>query len=212
MNPSSFFTGMTKVAAKKKAQSILASHPLFEEFEDQWLSDLYLQNHYGCKKYQLRPEKFKKTNNTEYGGKSFNIDCYFSAIGWKSASYRLCFENKTWKARTITALRLVARDFMADYLLCHSACGECGNKAEEVDHVNPEFSEIVSRALGLFPESYWQSLHDETHDWMNEGSYQLPADNPAVYYVSWCHRDDVIEVRSLCKPCHSLKTNRKEIA
>jgi hypothetical protein len=199
-----YFADLSKTDAKKKAKAILASHDLHEEFNDSWLSDLYATYHYGCKKYQLRPERFKKTPHHIFSN-SYQVECYFSSLGWKPASYLLCFENRDWRSRTITAFRHLTGAFMLRYLSNNPVCEKCGAPSQEVDHVDPEFSEIVSRALGLFPDSYWKDLHDDNHDWMNEGHYSLPENNPAVYYIQYLHQDGVIAVQALCKACHLLK-------
>jgi len=193
-----YFQGMNKIALKKEIRELLSLYNMNQEFESVLLSGLILEKHYYCSKHNLRPLKFRKTYADV--GTTYKFEAFFTTHGWHGISWRQCIEPRNKKVWISQLLRNAIAPISSKYKKEHLVCERCGKQAsQEVDHVKPEFNEILLNALALIPDASLKNLL-ENMNWWSKQPFALPADNPALLYAIQVHQTAILQ--ALCKKCH----------
>lgn len=200
------FAGMTKTQLRAKIRERLKAYALDEVFEDALISDLISQKHYFCSVHALRPTHFRKRFRPGSGQNGYDFEGLFVNAQWRKVSWTQCLDPKTREDIIEYALRNAVQSIVSARKARFPNCEKCDNKpSTEVDHVDPEFSEIARLAM----DTMTQKDLDEAisnFDWWKEEPFTLPIHSPALIYTLNAHK--TAQLQAVCKECHL--SNAKE--
>lgn len=206
-------TFKTKKSLTEAVQSELARFKLDEEFESELLQTLIAERHYHCSANGLVPQKFKKTANPH--GRSYYLWATFPGIDWHGVSWHKCIDGWSLSDEVVGALRRVASPFVEAYLNAHRLCERCHVVPScEVDHVEPEFKEIVNLILPNLTEDDWQQIRN-CHDWVRDETFTLPDGMWCTTFVRKIHDPENlsrVKLMAVCKKCHKLNARDRKNA
>ena len=172
-----------------------------QEFEAPLTAALLAEHHYGCKRHNVKPLKFK----WDYHPKLNYDDCFtafFTEFGWRTISYKKALERFELTDATLDAemkrhLRQVIKPFILSHKNMHPDCERCGKPAEDIDHVDPEFDDVASAAIALLtPADRIKIIED--FDWFKQQPMIVPY--LVEEFITEEHKDAVL--MAVCKSCH----------
>ncbi len=193
-------------AIRQAVRAIVDVEPFESDFESELISDLIFERHYFCSVRELRPLRFKKTEEQ----KPYKFYGYFECIGWHAVSWYKCVQSPPSRRYHIDrALRDRISPIKLSYRRANPICEYCHSApAVETHHEMPTWVHIMD---AVFSEVTEQDIKDAfgAWDWFNEESFAIPEDNRITHTFDANHRNAVL--RALCKPCHdSTKSNKQD--
>lgn len=187
---------MTKTQVEDEVGKIVDPISLHKEFESEFISGLIVEKHYFCSRNRLRPTKFRKLP----GRNRYELEGYFPNRGWHKVSWRECIYPRNREKQVTEALRRAIEPVIRAYKTKHPVCEKCNRRpTEQIDHVNPEFKDIVKHALSLMTENDWKKTFDK-FDWWNDAPFSLPEDSPSLIETVRAHK--MARLQAVCKDCH----------
>lgn len=192
-----FFAGMAKTALKACIRDRLKAYAIGEVFEDDLISDLISQKHYYCSVNGLRPTHFRMLFRP---GGGYDFQGQFTGSRWHGVSWTQCLDPRSHKEDVEVALRDAVQSIVAARRSSFPVCERCKQKpSTEVDHVAPEFSEIVRNAMATMTQKDFDEAFAD-FDWWEEERFQLPRHCPALIYTLEAHK--TAQLQAVCKDCH----------
>lgn len=191
-----FFRDMTKAQVVDEVRKIIDPISLRKEFASEFISELIVQKHYFCAPNQLKPIKFRK----QPGRNQYELEGYFPSGGWHKVSWRDCIFPQSREKEAVEALRRAVEPLMQNYKTEHPICERCNNRpTEQIDHVQPEFREIVKHAFSLMTANDWEKAF-ERFDWWDDAPFNLPESCPCLIETLSAHK--TAKLQAVCKKCH----------
>ena len=195
-----FFAGMAKTALRACIRERLKAYAIDEVFEDELISDLIAQKHYFCSISALRPTHFRKRFRPGSSVNGYDFEGFFLTSQWRKVSWTQCLDPRGQDEWVEAALRDAVQSIVAARKSGFPVCERCGQEpSKEIDHIDPEFSEIVRHALAtMTPNDFTEAF--SSFDWWGEDPFKLPAHSPALLYTLEAHR--TARLQAVCKECH----------
>lgn len=196
-----FFQGMYKKDLAYEIRQIINQYELGQEFNFPLLSELLFEKHFYCAKHKLWPTMFRKIAHPH---NEHTLEGFFPAFGWHRISWYGCIYPKSWKTLLDKTLRKAIHPTIMAYKQQHPVCERCGsNQSEEVDHIAPQFNDLLKDAMKLITQGEMERLLED-YNWWEKQSFELPENNLALKYVLSTHEH--VAVQALCKKCHVAVT------
>ncbi len=193
-----FYLGFTKAGTRAQVREILSQYALSEEFESVFIQGLIAQKHYFLSLAGEVPIKFRKTFALTTSG--YDFEGLFPSRGWHRVSWSKCLKQDVAARDFLTeALRLAIRNEIVEYKRNHPECEMCGAESEEVDHVSPEFKDLVELAIGSCNESDLKRLTENFDFWAND-PFVFPAHSVEFQWFADAHAKATL--MAVCRPCH----------
>lgn len=204
------FCSLNKTKKIKYIQDLIKDVPLDIEFGSNILSYLLNNHHYIIQYSNHDLSRFMKRSPT-IGHAGYDFCAWFDSIEkWHRISWR---SSITGQSSFEQQFAMNARDYIShilrEYKSRHEICERCKNKkAIEVDHVNPEFKDMIDKALDKVSE---QDKHDFIlfFDFFSEEKSWIPKSHASIQYILDCHKN--AEFMAVCKECHKLNAKERKI-
>jgi hypothetical protein len=192
-----YFAGLTKTKLTETIREEISRYNFGQEFESSLISDLIAQKHYYCSRKRLRPERFKKEFRP---GAAYDFYGFFPGHDWHLVSWSQCIRPRDEHDWLKNALRESIKPIVTAYKAAHPTCEKCCQvPSEHVDHVDPEFDVMASKAIQAI------TMHEvdeafSRFDWWNKDPFTLPSTHRAVQSVLEDHNS--AKLQAVCQPCH----------
>lgn len=207
----------TKKEATEHFNKLFASKDFNEEFIDEDLKELILENHYYISKNKrFIPIKFRKVPNEFHqmiSYKAYQLDVFFEEdnLGWHKISWKKCITPKTPIQEVKSALRrAIDQVIYAFRKTTPNKCIDCNTNGDmnnylEVHHTIPFeelFKELRNKVSNEDME-YVANLH-KVH-WAKKETFKLPKESIVVQTFLELHRKS--KLIFLCQKCHNKRHN-----
>lgn len=201
-----FFAGLNKTQLTAAIRQEVGQVGFGHEFESVLISDLIAEKHYYCAGKGLRPARFRKVFRP---GAAYDFEGFFPERGWHLVSWAQCISPRDeldWLKR---ALRDAVQPIVARYRAQHPTCEICNAPSAHVDHVEPEFDELATRAIAALGPSEVETVFAR-FDWWSKEPFSLGESNPAVQFILDAHETALL--RAVCQPCHLVSASQRRAA
>jgi hypothetical protein len=122
-------------------------------------------------------------------------------------SYKCIFSRRTQLHYTHESMRTAVKKQLSEFRAANSGkpCHVCGGQSEEVDHFDPEFSELRDQFIGQNPGILALETGEISDD---NRSYFLDKNHPVVKAWQEFH---VSDFRMICRGCNWLSKEEKRV-
>lgn len=197
-----FFRDMTKTALRWTIREEIDRHNWGEPFEYELLADLIFSKHHYCSRNGLKPTQFRRVKLPDFGtvfDSTHRIEGRFDN-DWLLVSWELCIEKYGMGEWLKQSLRNATFGFSMARRRANPLCEVCRvSPSVEVDHVDPEFDEMVQAALLAIPYERMGTAITSI-DWWDATTYCIPDNSSAVQLAKDAHKTAIL--RAVCKKCH----------
>ena len=145
------FNALNKTKKAQHIRDLIKDVSIGERFYCELIGRLISENHYFLKAQGITPTCFAKAPPTlGHGGYDFK-GFFAEQKKWHPVSWLKAINGgDDFKSIFNSAARLAIQPLIRDYKSNHAFCELCKNEfATEVDHIDPEFNEIVETAFAL---------------------------------------------------------------
>lgn len=191
----SAYFGMSRKQINDTINEFLGEQRVNQPFEFPFLADLMVFWAFQKTGRGVRPSRFMRYRPAGAPHEVFMVE---TDGVWFKRSWRKCVYPNTGYSKFRSALRAEVHQEMQAYRAAHPICELCGVAASaEVDHVRPEFAEIV--------RSLWDGLSaeeqiDEIKHLRGKGQVRLKESSSVLALFRDIHRHAVI--KAVCHECH----------
>lgn len=205
------FESLNKTKKIEYIRNLIKHIPNDSVFECDLIANLISREHYFLRDTNIKPVFFKKAS-PKIGHSGYDFKGYFNEIkGWHPVSWRKSIEGESSFYSIFTEqARLSIAPLMRDHKLNNPVCEVCkSEQSEEVDHVDPEFKDIVENALELVSERDI-SLFKSCFDFFSTKKTWIPEYHPAIRYVIDRHR--TAHIKAVCHSCHLQSSKLRKVS